>query len=115
MTVSWLSRALTLGVLAIILPLTARGLYGPPGASVIIRWQSSVDATERQRLETEWQLVDGQEVSPSTWSYELTAPSEGRFRAIVTSRMRRSQTPTTSTGSDTRSRPTHPGPPAAMA
>ena len=83
MTVSWLSRALTLGLLAIILPLAARGLYGAPGASVNIRWQSSVDAAERQRLETEWQLVDGQEVSPSTWRYDLTAPSEGRLRAIV--------------------------------
>ena len=79
-----LSRALTLGVLAITLPLAARGLYGAPGASVNIRWQSSVDAAERQRLETEWQLVDGEEVSPSTWRYDLTAPSEGRLRAIVT-------------------------------
>ena len=83
MTVSWLSRALTLGLLAITLPLGARGLYGPPGALVNIRWEPSVDAAERQRLETEWQLVDGQEVSPSTWSYELTAPSQGRLRAIV--------------------------------
>ena len=80
---SWLIRALTLGLLAIILPLAARGLYGAPGAAVNIRWQSSVDAVERQRLETEWQLVDGQEVSPSTWRYDLTAPSEGRLRAIV--------------------------------
>ena len=83
MTVSWLSRAVTLGLLAIILPLAARSLYGAPGASVNIRWQSSVDVAERQRLETEWQLVDGQEVSPSTWRYDLTAPSEGRLRAIV--------------------------------
>ena len=79
-----LIRALTLGLLAITLPLAARGLYGAPGASVNIRWQSSVDAAERQRLETEWQLVDGEEVSPSTWRYDLTAPSEGRLRAIVT-------------------------------
>ena len=84
MTVSWLSRTLTLGLFAITLPLAARGLYGPPGALVNIRWQPSADATERQRLETEWQLVDGQEVSPSTWRYDLTAPSEGRLRAIVT-------------------------------
>ena len=83
MTVSWLKRALTLGLLAIILSLAARGLYGPPGAMVNIRWQPSVDAAERQRLETEWQLVDGREVSPSTWRYDLTAPSEGRLRAIV--------------------------------
>ena len=48
---SWLIRALTLGLLAIILPLAARGLYGAPGAAVNIRWQSSVDAVERQRLE----------------------------------------------------------------
>ena len=80
---SWLIRALTLGLLAITLPLAARGLYGAPGAAVNIRWQSSVDAVERQRLETEWQLVDGQEVSQSTWRYDLTAPSEGRLRAIV--------------------------------
>ena len=83
MTVSWLKRALTLGLLAIILSLAARSLYGPPGAMVNIRWQPSVDAAERQRLETEWQLVDGREVSPSTWRYDLTAPSEGRLRAIV--------------------------------
>ena len=31
MTDSWLIRVLTLGLLAIILPLAARGLYGPPG------------------------------------------------------------------------------------
>ena len=70
MTVSWLTRALTLGVLAITLPLAARGLYGPQGALVNIRWQPSVDAAERQRLESGWQLIDGQEVSPSTWRYE---------------------------------------------
>ena len=80
---SWLIRALTLGLLAITLPLAARGLYGPPGALVNVRWQPSVDAAERQRLETEWQLVNGVEVSPSTWRYGLTAPSEGRLRAIV--------------------------------
>ena len=83
MTVSWLIRALTLGLLAITLPHAARGLYGPPGAEVNIRWQPSVGAAERQRLETEWQLVAGQEVSPSTWRYDLAAPSEGRLRAIV--------------------------------
>ena len=84
MAVSWLTRALALGLLAITLPLAARGLYGPPGALVQVRWQPSVDAAERQRLETGWQLVDGHEVSPSTWRYDLTAPSEGRLRAIVT-------------------------------
>ena len=31
MTVSWLKGALSLGLLAITLPLAARGLYGPPG------------------------------------------------------------------------------------
>ena len=80
---SWLIRALTLGLLAITLPLAARGLYGPRGALVNVRWQPSVDAAERQRLETKWQFVDGQEISPSTWRYDLTAPSEGRLRAIV--------------------------------
>ena len=52
MTVSWLTRALTLGLLAITLPLAARGLYGPPGAVVHIRWQPSVNTADRQRLET---------------------------------------------------------------
>ena len=80
---SWLIRALTLGLLAITLPLAARGLYGPRGALVNVRWQPSADVAERQRLETQWQLVDGQEISPSTWRYDLTAPSEGRLRAIV--------------------------------
>ena len=78
-----LIRALTLGLLAITLPLAARGLYGPAGAWVHVRWQPSVDAAERQRLEIEWQLVDGMEVSPSTWRYDLTAPSKDRLRAIV--------------------------------
>ena len=78
-----LIRALTLGLLAITLPLAARGLYGPAGAWVHVRWQPSVDADERQRLEIEWQLVDGKEVSPSTWRYDLTAPSKDRLRAIV--------------------------------
>jgi uncharacterized membrane protein len=77
-------RALTLGLLALTLPLAARGLYGPPGALVHIRWQPSVDAAERQRLEIAWQLVDGQEDdSPATWRYDLTAPSVDRLRAIV--------------------------------
>ena len=80
---SSLIRALTLGLLAVSLPPAARGLYGPPGAWVHVRWQAAMEATERQRLETEWQLVDGQEVSPSTWRYDLTAPSDGRLRAIV--------------------------------
>ena len=80
---SWLIRALMMGLIAITLPLAARGLYGPPGAWVHIQWQPSVDAAARQRLETAWQLVDGQEVSPATWRYDLTAPSESRLRAIV--------------------------------
>ena len=83
MPATWLLRALTLGLLALTLPLAARGLYGPQGAWVHIRWQPSVDAGERQRLETEWQLVEGQEVSPLTWRYDLTVPSTGRLRAIV--------------------------------
>ena len=77
---SWPIRALTLGLLAITLPLAARGLYGPQGALVNVRWQPSVDVAERQCLETKWQLVDGQEISPSTWRYDLTAPSAGRLR-----------------------------------
>ena len=66
MPATWLIRALTLGLLAITLPLAVRGLYGPQGAWVHVRWQPSVDAAERQRFETAWQLVEGQEVSPST-------------------------------------------------
>ena len=80
---SWQIRALTLGLLAITLPLAARGVYGSPGALVHVRWQPSVDAAERQRLEIQWQLADGQEVSPFTWRYDLTAPTEGRLRAII--------------------------------
>ena len=80
---TWLIRALTLGLLAVTLPLAARGLYGLQGAWVHVRWQPSVDAAERQRLETEWQFVEGQEVSPATWRYHLTAPSADRLRAIV--------------------------------
>lgn len=77
-------RALTLVLLAITLLLAVRGLYGPQGAWVHIRWQPSVDAAERLRLETAWQLVDGREDdSSSTWRYDLIAPSAGRLRAIV--------------------------------
>ena len=83
MTVSWLIRAVTFGLLAITLPLAVRGLYGPQGALVNVRWHPAVDVAERQNLETEWQLLDGQEVSPSTWRYDLIAPSEGRLRTIV--------------------------------
>ena len=83
MTVSWLIRAVTLGLLAITLPLAARGLYGPPGAWVHIRWEPSVDVAERQRFETAWQLDSGQEISPYTWRYDLTAPSEASLRTIV--------------------------------
>ncbi len=81
---AWLIRALTLGLIALTLPFAVRGLYGPPGALVHIRWQPSVDAAERQRLEIEWQLVDGREDdSPGTWRYDLTVPSVERLRAIV--------------------------------
>ena len=83
MTVSRLTRALTLGLLAITLPLAARSLYGPRGAVVHIRWEPSVNTADRQRLETNWQLVDGQVISPFAWRYDLTAPSEDRLRAIV--------------------------------
>ena len=72
-----------MGLLAITLPLAARGIYGPPGAWVHVRWQASVDNTERQRLETGLLLVDGLEVEPFTWRYDLTDPSETRIRAIV--------------------------------
>ena len=60
---AWLIRALTLGLLAVTLPLTTRGLYGPPGALVNVRWQPSVDGAERQRIERGLLLVDGLEVS----------------------------------------------------
>ena len=82
---SWLIRALTLGLLAITLPLAARGLYGPRprGVLVNVRWQPSVDVFKRQRLETEWQFVEGEEVSPSTWRYHLVAPSEVHLRTVV--------------------------------
>lgn len=80
---AWQARALTLGLLALSLPLAARGLYGPPGAWVHVRWQPSVDAAERQRLETRLLLADGREVEPSTWRYDLTAPSKSNIRAIV--------------------------------
>ena len=83
MTISWLTRALTLGLLAITLPLVARGLYGPPGAVVHVRWEPSVNSADRQRLETKWQLVDGQVIGPFTWRYDLTAPSESHLREIV--------------------------------
>ena len=84
MPAAWLIRALTLGLLALTLPLAARGLYGPQGAWVHVRWQPSVDAAERQRLETAWQFVDGREDdSPATWRYDLIAPSASRLRAIV--------------------------------
>ena len=111
---SWLIRALTLGLLAITLPLAARGLYGPRGALVNVRWQPSVDAAERQRLETKWQFVDGQEISPSTWRYDLTAPSEGRLRAIVAHAGGRGH-PQHRTGSDTPSGPRRAGRPVATA
>ena len=81
MVVSWQIRTLTLGP-ARDQP-AARGLYGPPGALVHVRWQQSVAAAERQQLETKWQLADGQAVSPDTWRYDLTVPSERRLRAIV--------------------------------
>ena len=83
MTISWLTKALTLGLLAITLPLAARGLYGPPGAVVHVRWERLVNTADRQRLETRWQLVDGQVISPFAWRYDLTAPSESRLREIV--------------------------------
>ena len=114
MTVSWLTRAFVLGTLAITLPLAARGLYGPPGALINVRWQPSVDATERQRLETEWQLTDGQAVSPDTWRYDLTAPSDSRLRAIV-AHAAVADTHNIDRQRSTYWRPRRPGPPDAAA
>ena len=83
MTVSWQIKTLTLILLAITLPLAARGLYGPRGAVVHVRWQPSVNTADRQHLETKWQLVDGQVIAAFTWRYDLTAPSESHIREIV--------------------------------
>jgi hypothetical protein len=50
---------------------------------VHVRWQASVDASERQRLEARLRLADGERLAGSTWRYDLVDPSPNAIRALV--------------------------------
>lgn len=74
---------MTLTLLAASLPLAARTIAGPPGATVHIKWQPTVTESERHTLETRFALADGEQVDQHTWRYDLLDPSPDNIRAIV--------------------------------
>jgi hypothetical protein len=75
--------ALACVVTAVCLPIVARWVTGPPGARVNVRWEASVDASSRQKLEARFRLADGQRLDGSTWTYDLIDPSPDLIRALV--------------------------------
>jgi hypothetical protein len=79
----WRVPALACAVTAVCLSLVARGVTGPPGARVNVRWEASVDASSRQRLEARFRLADGERLDGSTWAYDLIDPSPDTLRALV--------------------------------
>jgi len=80
---TWRLAALVYVLCAVSLPIAARGIAGPPGARVNVRWQPSVDQGARARLETRFQLTDGERLDEFTWRYDLVDPSPENVRAIV--------------------------------
>ena len=75
--------AFSCAVAIIFLPIVARLVTGPPGALVHVRWEKSVDASARQRLEARLRLADGEQLEGSTWRYDLLDPSRSNIRDLV--------------------------------
>ena len=81
---AWLRRtAVGLVLLAAALAPAARGIAGPRGALVHVRWQPSVTAADRQGLEQRFHLVDGELLDAATWRYDVTDPSSDNLSALV--------------------------------
>src|SRR5436190_12291076 len=75
--------AFSCAIAIICLPIVARLVTGPRGALVHVRWETSVDASARQRLEVRFRLADGEQLGGSTWRYDLLDPSRGNIRDLV--------------------------------
>jgi hypothetical protein len=71
-------------VVAACLPFAARQVAGPRGAIIHVRWQPTLEADARQRLESGLSLANPQQLEGRTWRYELLDPSRSNIRALVT-------------------------------
>jgi hypothetical protein len=83
LSAAWRATIIVCVSTAAVLPIAARVVAGPRGARVIVRWEESIDATSRQRLQTQFRLADGEPLDASTWRYDLTDPSPDILRAVV--------------------------------
>ena len=79
----WWRPVLALVGLAVVAPLAARALAGPPGAIAHVRWQPSLSADARQDLEARFRLADATRIDEGTWRYDLLDPSPSNIRALV--------------------------------
>jgi hypothetical protein len=79
----WHKTALALLLFCVAAPFAARVLAGPPGGRVHVRWQASVDSTQRQRLEAQYRFADPEPLDDNTWRYDLIDPRTETIRAIV--------------------------------
>jgi hypothetical protein len=78
----WIA-ALSCAIAIIALPIIVRLVAGPPGAVVHVRWETSIDASARQKLEARFRLADGEPLGGSTWRYDLLDPSRENIRDLV--------------------------------
>ncbi len=79
----WHGVAPALALAAVVLPLAARAVAGPPGAAVHVRWRAALTLLDRQRLETRYGLADGVHIEGETWNYDLLDPSRENIQALV--------------------------------
>jgi hypothetical protein len=75
--------AISCAIAIICLPIIARLVTGPPGALVHVRWQTSIDAADRQALEARFRLADGEPLDGATWRYDLLDTSAENIRDLV--------------------------------
>lgn len=81
---AWSRRtAVGLVLLAVALSLAARGIAGPRGALVHVRWQPSVTAADRQAFEQRFHLAGGEPLDATTWRYDLRDPSSDNISALI--------------------------------
>jgi hypothetical protein len=79
----WQRSTLILVVVCAATPLAARLLAGPTGGRIHVRWQAAVDVDTRQRLESQYRLIDPEQLDERTWRYDLVDPRPDTIRAIV--------------------------------
>jgi hypothetical protein len=75
--------AVSCAIAIICLPIIARLVTGPPGAVVHVRWQTSINASDRQNLEARFRLADGEHLDGATWRYDLLDISPENVRDLV--------------------------------